>query len=119
MRRRPPRSTLFPYTTLFRSLHDAAIGEHVAHARGNAQVVLKDHEFAGTQAEQVGPYDRDVDVTRHLKATHLAAVVLATIDKLTRHHAFSENFGVGINVAQKMVEGRDALRETALDFVPL
>src|SRR2546429_7406644 len=26
MIRRPPRSTLFPYTTLFRSLHDAAIG---------------------------------------------------------------------------------------------
>src|SRR3712207_7033305 len=34
MIRRPPRSTLFPYTTLFRSLHDAAaaarrhLGDH-------------------------------------------------------------------------------------------
>src|SRR5947207_12353858 len=27
MRRRPPRSTLFPYTTLFRSLHE---GHHLA-----------------------------------------------------------------------------------------
>src|SRR2546422_8259476 len=33
MIRRPPRSTLFPYTTLFRSLHDAAVlieGERIA-----------------------------------------------------------------------------------------
>src|SRR6266511_5179778 len=29
MIRRPPRSTLFPYTTLFRSLHDR--GGHVVH----------------------------------------------------------------------------------------
>src|SRR5256885_15843273 len=29
MIRRPPRSTLFPYTTLFRSLQ--ALGEHVVH----------------------------------------------------------------------------------------
>src|SRR5256885_10985043 len=28
MIRRPPRSTLFPYTTLFRSLVDAAIAKH-------------------------------------------------------------------------------------------
>src|SRR3712207_8687732 len=29
MIRRPPRSTLFPYTTLFRSLRDAAAGDRV------------------------------------------------------------------------------------------
>src|SRR2546422_1345961 len=28
MIRRPPRSTLFPYTTLFRSLHISEISEH-------------------------------------------------------------------------------------------
>src|SRR2546427_5733249 len=28
MIRRPPRSTLFPYTTLFRSRHDATGGRH-------------------------------------------------------------------------------------------
>src|SRR2546422_4565323 len=29
MIRRPPRSTLFPYTTLFRSCHDAAHGDRL------------------------------------------------------------------------------------------
>ena len=45
MIRRPPRSTLFPYTTLFRSLqvddwlgaryefHDTDLGSHILHAR--------------------------------------------------------------------------------------
>src|ERR1043166_8422552 len=32
MRRRPPRSTLFPYTTLFRSLRAAEVGQHVLEA---------------------------------------------------------------------------------------
>src|SRR5258707_5616183 len=31
MIRRPPRSTLFPYTTLFRSDRGAAVGQHVPH----------------------------------------------------------------------------------------
>src|SRR2546430_3586354 len=40
MIRRPPRSTLFPYTTLFRSRGGsghapAARGRHIGHARGN------------------------------------------------------------------------------------
>src|SRR2546430_17720554 len=30
MIRRPPRSTLFPYTTLFRSVEDPDLAEHVA-----------------------------------------------------------------------------------------
>src|SRR3712207_8362402 len=29
MIRRPPRSTLFPYTTLFRSAHDRGLADHV------------------------------------------------------------------------------------------
>src|SRR3712207_7023402 len=40
MIRRPPRSTLFPYTTLFRSL--AAVGI----ADGAAQEILRDRRFA-------------------------------------------------------------------------
>src|SRR5688572_32565106 len=34
MRRRPPRSTLFPYTTLFRSLREASVRAEYAPARG-------------------------------------------------------------------------------------
>src|SRR5258707_10027912 len=33
MIRRPPRSTLFPYTTLFRSAHPDAVGGHPTHQR--------------------------------------------------------------------------------------
>src|SRR3712207_8562923 len=39
MIRRPPRSTLFPYTTLFRSRHEAAVREddrHLLRADGRA-----------------------------------------------------------------------------------
>src|SRR2546430_7613108 len=42
MIRRPPRSTLFPYTTLFRSLHDAAELE----GRGVPVAVLGTDAFA-------------------------------------------------------------------------
>src|SRR2546430_5589411 len=40
MIRRPPRSTLFPYTTLFRSKHDPRVHDRSAfppHPRGHAQ----------------------------------------------------------------------------------
>ena len=38
-----------------RPLHHPAVGEHVAHARGHAQVVFKHHEFAVVQPQQVEP----------------------------------------------------------------
>src|SRR5256885_12984006 len=37
MIRRPPRSTLFPYTTLFRSLREPEQGWHGLHAHGERQ----------------------------------------------------------------------------------
>src|SRR3712207_7087914 len=39
MIRRPPRSTLFPYTTLFRSPRPRAVVEHSAHPRGGTRSV--------------------------------------------------------------------------------
>src|SRR2546422_8484710 len=52
MIRRPPRSTLFPYTTLFRSL----LGE----AREAAQVrhENRDHAFVAAEPEPFGRLDR-------------------------------------------------------------
>src|SRR2546430_13581886 len=38
MIRRPPRSTLFPYTTLFRSQHALAVAENVGHERHVAEL---------------------------------------------------------------------------------
>src|SRR5687768_17781402 len=65
MIRRPPRSTLFPYTTLFRS-----VAEHPA-ARA---VVLRDRADEELRAELVGvPQVHDVDVEHLLdrKSTRL------------------------------------------------
>src|SRR5256885_8006367 len=49
MIRRPPRSTLFPYTTLFRSLEaeasaDELVEPAVAHLRADRQVALRSEE---------------------------------------------------------------------------
>jgi hypothetical protein len=35
------------------ALHDAAIGEHVAYAGGDAQIVFKHDELAGAEAQQI------------------------------------------------------------------
>src|SRR2546421_10635310 len=51
MIRRPPRSTLFPYTTLFRSLHGDRPDRTLAHALRKA---LRDLE-AHVGLEQVAP----------------------------------------------------------------
>src|SRR3712207_7082301 len=79
MIRRPPRSTLFPYTTLFRS-HPrrarAALFDHVPNAQENSAVenVQADPRGAG---EAVTPRRRDVsgvipkDVTLDRKSTRL------------------------------------------------
>ena len=101
------------------ALHDAAIGEHVAHAGGDAQVVFEHHELAVVQAQQVGADDGDIDVARHLQAAHLAAVLFAAIDELAGNDLVGEDFGVGVNVAQEVIERGDALGEAAFDFVPL
>src|SRR3712207_7049297 len=61
MIRRPPRSTLFPYTTLFRSGHPVAGGEHVTTLLAAAN---RDPEvFADPQR---------FDVTRDNAREHLA-----------------------------------------------
>src|SRR2546429_5344008 len=48
MIRRPPRSTLFPYTTLFRSLHvaDAALVHRAAHRLGDLRLVAAHEALA-------------------------------------------------------------------------
>src|SRR3712207_7983226 len=42
MIRRPPRSTLFPYTTLFRSDHELGVERQLAHLLG-VTLALRDH----------------------------------------------------------------------------
>src|SRR2546429_7217670 len=62
MIRRPPRSTLFPYTTLFRSLHfdaEKAVGEHPLFKcfRGGGSRGTKQHRAVKVTTER-GPRDR-------------------------------------------------------------
>src|SRR2546426_8744253 len=64
MIRRPPRSTLFPYTTLFRSLKDEAVN-------GLCQVTARNRESdAGADDPVLGTLDRDRKSTR-LNSSHL------------------------------------------------
>src|SRR5687768_17939549 len=97
----PPRSTLFPYTTLFRSRHDAArqrrgdIGLHelevlvlhqrcqVRRARG-LQVVEADHPFASIK--QHATQMRSEEHTSELQSRlHLVCRLLLEKKKRTKH----------------------------------
>src|SRR5256885_2723221 len=50
MIRRPPRSTLFPYTTLFRSLPAAGIVDGFAAPHAGGAVEIEESAAAGTRA---------------------------------------------------------------------
>src|SRR5256885_10926846 len=83
MIRRPPRSTLFPYTTLFRSHHDQevitppaqsgpsrhAVLESLEH-RHSALVPLRERIHVGRRGEQSQAAQRDRKSTR-LNSSHL------------------------------------------------
>src|SRR5256885_10376543 len=79
MIRRPPRSTLFPYTTLFRSQHARGLGEHhvlprrkVDHtiADGNVGAGIVDVETFNVSAAKLDISDADRKSTR-LNSSHL------------------------------------------------
>src|SRR3712207_7944011 len=67
MIRRPPRSTLFPYTTLFRSSDEAVV---VGQARGPraAHEVEHDHRRDRGRAVRLHAYDLDAGGARSLPA---------------------------------------------------
>src|SRR5256885_8356782 len=61
MIRRPPRSTLFPYTTLFRSHGDDVGGRHRPHAEARDHVVV---HVAGHEARVDAP-EREIRSEEH------------------------------------------------------
>src|SRR2546430_4590229 len=69
MIRRPPRSTLFPYTTLFRSIHAGSVAERDGDDFYNATVVF------GPNGRQIAHYRKihlfDVDAPGDRKSTRL------------------------------------------------
>src|SRR3712207_6888003 len=71
MIRRPPRSTLFPYTTLFRSLAErsagpSAVARRVLRARAVLRVVVLVDDRVSLAASDEPPVDRD----RHRSEEH-------------------------------------------------
>src|SRR3712207_7685339 len=55
MIRRPPRSTLFPYTTLFRSRHADDLNRGDARRQDEAGIVAVDHDHRADDALADGP----------------------------------------------------------------
>src|SRR3712207_8910539 len=69
MIRRPPRSTLFPYTTLFRSIDFLVELEAVGRRQVPPELVLLPHDQGEPPAEHVLPPPRDRKSTR-LNSSH-------------------------------------------------
>src|SRR5256885_12492063 len=72
MIRRPPRSTLFPYTTLFRSVHAAWRPQQIAMARelplGSARSAYDHYEALAAQQAQVNKVARSEEHTSELQS---------------------------------------------------
>src|SRR5438876_6888974 len=75
MTRRPPRSTLFPYTTLFRSrwIHHHVLSDGVNIAKASLQRAARHHR--GSATFEIHPVDREQPVatmlSRDRKSTRL------------------------------------------------
>src|SRR2546425_2430902 len=77
MIRRPPRSTLFPYTTLFRSLHPIPLAERPRDKGGEAhqaeigpplEPALGEGEHAPIEGKEQGPEPRSEEHTSELQS---------------------------------------------------
>src|SRR3712207_7181336 len=95
MIRRPPRSTLFPYTTLFRSHHPQPVDVRVMHPEhgvepggGKPAHVAADlavHGVAGRLLEPAGPEVRSEEHTSELQSRqYLVCRLLLEKKKLTK-----------------------------------
>src|SRR3989441_6366860 len=93
MIRRPPRSTLFPYTTLFRSLERVleqgvrcgVAGVHVVHrGGGDAEHARRSAGRLGMLLEQVGWHVLD-ELARHGGRSLRVYAVVALLDREHRH----------------------------------
>ncbi len=85
------------------ALHHTAIFQHVAHAAGRAAVVLQDQVLPFLVANQIGPADVDVNVSRNVQVEHLPAEHLGAVDQLRRNHPLAQNTLLMINVLAEKV----------------
>src|SRR3989449_11145493 len=106
MIRRPPRSTLFPYTTLFRSVSAVEAGEH--EEGGAEQVLLEGQPFPDEVGELVG-LEAEEDQAEEGRAeepeTSLASVA-ALHGRQRQHHEQARHQEIeGRDRRQRDVEG--------------
>src|SRR5258706_12178717 len=89
MIRRPPRSTLFPYTTLFRSARQAGTGPR---ADGQGDSRRKSLQAAGTREAPAGVRPRSEEHTSELQSlTNLVCRLLLEKKKKVRNTNPSPN----------------------------
>jgi len=100
-------------------LGDRPVREHVRHTAGHPQVVFENDEAAVLETHQVGARDRYIDIAVDADAAHLAAVVAAAVDQFARDDALGEDASFVVDVLEKEVDGDQALRQAALQRVPL
>jgi len=101
------------------TLENLAIRDHVRNAAGDAKIVFKDSESAVGKADEIGAADADVDVARNVESAHLAAEVLAAVDKIARNDFVRQDAPFVIHVAQEKIEGGKPLGKSFFDFGPL
>src|SRR3712207_7842271 len=97
MIRRPPRSTLFPYTTLFRSWrHPSAVALHVHRAAGGAAPAVRRGTGAGAGGHAVELVEEAVD------RAAAARLVLEGLDrKSTRLNSSHANISYAVFCLKK------------------
>ena len=82
------------------ALHRGAVLEHVAGARGRAQVVLEHEVLAVLVAHDVDAGDVRVDAAGRVDADHLAAEVARAEDELGRDPAVAQDPLVVVDVVR-------------------
>src|SRR3712207_7799649 len=96
MIRRPPRSTLFPYTTLFRSQHDAAVAGQQALHLLQPDLAAADDQAAPARELEAG------DVERRLQhALHAGLVADPADRKSTRLNSSHANISYAVFCLKK------------------
>src|SRR3712207_8059951 len=101
MIRRPPRSTLFPYTTLFRSedQHDAVLRTEVAHL---LEIARQRHDDPGVHHDRL-----------HDQHTDVVTLVEQADRKSTRLNSSHANISYAVFCLKKKTVNRDHLATPA------
>ena len=102
-----------------RALHRRPVLEHVARARGRAQVVLEHEVLALVVADHVDAGHVRVDAAGRLDADHLAHEVARPEEQLARDLPVANDPLLAVDVVEEEVERANPLDDAAREPVPL